>query len=331
MRGITVFAIMLALSPGAYAASEKKKATPAREPTMAFQVVRSAHPGCEPECPQWISAQGRIVVGSAAKFRKIVREVGDRKLPIFIDSLGGSLIDGLAMGRLIRSKDLPVVVTATTFSPCTPKDTACRKAKTGGELRGLAQPQMSKCVSACVFVLAGGTRRLVGHGAIVAVHQGVKIQRTYLVTNRRADDGSIKTQKTLTWEGKSALDRRTDEDVRRHLDEMGIHYTLMSMIDATPHESIRVLAPWELKETRIATEYINGEQLITNAPAPSWPTRPVFVMPPSPIQSKAPAAGESSPQLACIQAGQCTADGMPKAGMPSSNVMTNPLAPKARR
>src|SRR5262245_27206226 len=181
MRGIIVFAAALAVSCGAAAAPPSKKAAPVGEPAMQVYVVRSAHAGCEPQCPQWISAEGRIVPGTAEKFRKVLRDLGDRKLPIFIDSLGGSIVEAFAIGRLIRTKDLTVAVTATTFTPCAPKELACRKTKAGGELLALAQPYMSKCGSACVFILAGGTRRLVGKGAYVGVHQGIKIERMYWV------------------------------------------------------------------------------------------------------------------------------------------------------
>ena len=305
MRGIVVFAAALALSWGAAAAPPKKEAAPVGAPAMQVYLVRSAHAGCEPQCPQWIAAQGRIVPGTAKKFEKVLRDFGDRKLPIFIDSMGGSLVDAFAIGRLIRAKDLAVAVTATTFSPCAPGELACRKTKTGGELHGLAQPHMSKCASACVFILAGGTRRLVGQGAAVGVHQGIKIQRMYLVSKQRGNDGSIKTTKTLTWEGKSPVDRKTNADTRKYLAEMGMSDVLMSLIESTPHESIRRLEAWELQATRLATEYLNGEQLITGTPAPPPPGPPKSL----PIEPPPIAGLPASLQDICIQLGRCNQDG----------------------
>jgi len=311
MRGIVVFAAALAVSCSAAAAPPKKSVAPAGEPAMQVYVVRGAHAGCEPQCPQWIAAQGRIVSGTAEKFRKVLRDLGDRKLPIFIDSLGGSIVESFAIGRLIRAKDLAVAVTGTTFTPCAPKELACRKSKAGGELRGLAQPHMSKCASACVFVLAGGTRRLVGKGAAVGVHQGIKIQRMYLVSKQRASDGSIKTTKTLAWEGKGSVDRKTNADTRKYLAEMGISDVLMSLIESTPHESIRRLEAWELQATRLATEYLNGEQLITGTPAPPLPRSPE----PWAIKPPAPNPSYELPGTLhdiCVQLGRCNQDGTPK-------------------
>jgi hypothetical protein len=324
----TLLAAAFGLSGGAAAAQHRKKAAPVGGPAMEVHVVRSAHPGCEPECPQWIAAQGRIVPGTAKTFQKVVRGLKDRKLPIFIDSFGGSIKDAYAIGRLIRAKELTVVVTATTFPPCAPGEAACRKtkAKTAGERRGLAQPHLSKCASACVFILAGGTRRLVGPGAAVGVHQGIKIQRMYRVSKRRAYDGSIKTSRTLAWEDKRPVDRKTNAAMRKYLAEMGIADALMSMIETTPHESIRRLAAWELQATRIATEYLNGEQLLAGAPAPPFPPAPptsLMLQPPG-MSTRVP--GGPSPHEICLQVGRCHPDGTPKVDGPSSGVMTNPQA-----
>ncbi len=318
MRGIAcivsaLLAAVLALSDGTAAASQKKKAATAGAAPMEVHVVRSAHPGCEPECPQWIAAQGQIVAGTARKFQKVLRGLGDRKLPIFIDSIGGSVADAYAIGRLIRAKDLTVAVTATAFEPCAPRELACRKAKTGGELRGLAQPYMSKCASACVFIIAGGTRRLVGEGTAVGVHHGIKIQRTYLVKKRRASDGSIKTTKTLAWEDKTPVDRKANANMRKYLAEMGMSDMLTALIEATPHESIRRLAAWELQATRLATEYLNGVQLLAGAPAPPFPPRPEL-LPIKPPAFFAPPGtyGELSIREVCIKLGRCDQYGWPK-------------------
>jgi hypothetical protein len=238
----------------------------------------------------------------------------------------------MAIGRLIRAKDLTVAVTATTFSPCAPEDRDCRKSEKRGEKRGLAQPYPSKCASACVFILAGGTRRLVGEGALVGVHQGVKIQRTYWVRQKRDYDGSIRTTKTLAWEGKSALDRKTNADIRKFLTEMGMSDLLMRLIESTPNESIRRLSGWELQATSLATEYLNGQQLLAGAPAPPFPRPPVLwsITPqapapaPSPSPSAAPAPSPSelgSIQDVCFKLGRCEKDG----------IKTVPFQPPGRR
>jgi hypothetical protein len=303
----------------AAAAPPEKKASPPVEQPMQIHVVRSGHVGCEPQCMQWIAAQGVIVPGTAKRFRKIVRELGERKLPIFIDSGGGSMKDALELGRLIRANGLTVAVTRTVFLPCEPADAACRKARTGGELRGVAQATVSKCASACALVLSGGTRRLVGLGAVVGVHQASMIIRKYEVWTRRSFGVPVETRKTLLSSQKVAAGRGSYASVGRYLAEMGISDVVMSLILDTPSDRIRWLAPWEAQATRLATDYINGEQLATGAPTPVS-----FPPPPAPLGTPGVAGSASL----CLTFGNACPStfGLPSATSP---LMPSPILPPA--
>ncbi|TGV31270.1 hypothetical protein EN811_28250, partial [bacterium M00.F.Ca.ET.168.01.1.1] len=55
-------------------------------PTMRFAVVRSSAPGCEPNCPEWISAEGTIETGTPTLFRRLLKTLGGRQLPIVVNS-----------------------------------------------------------------------------------------------------------------------------------------------------------------------------------------------------------------------------------------------------
>jgi len=248
---------------------------------MQVYVVRSAHAGCEPQCLQWIAAQGKIDAASPGRFKKALSQLGDRRLPVLIDSSGGSVNDALAIGRLIRAKGLDVVVTRTVFTPCASEDTTCRKGKTGGELRGRTQARPSKCASSCAFILAGGARRFVGEGTFVGVHQITMILRRYMILTRRSFGVPVETRKTLLSEQragqKNAQTQTTYSNIKRYFADMGIGDEIMPLIVSTPGDKIHWLTPDELRATRLATHFINGEQLITGAvsstPAPAAPSR----------------------------------------------------------
>lgn len=282
MRSIVLLALSLVMSGLATAAPTKKTSSPLERP-MQVHVVRSAHAGCEPLCLQWIAAQGKIGAASVGQFKKALRQLGDRKLPILIDSGGGSVNDALAIGRLIRAKGLDVVVTRTAFTPCEPADAACRKSKSGGELRGLAQASRSKCASSCAFILAGGSRRFVGQGAFVGVHQITTILRRYQILTRRSFGVPVETRKTLVSEEragqKSSYTQSTYGNITRYLADMGIGDKIMPLIMSTPGNQIRWLKADELRSTRLATHALNGEQLITGAvtskPEPAAMPRPL--------------------------------------------------------
>jgi hypothetical protein len=280
MRTFAILASAIALAGSAGAAAPDTKAALVEAP-MQVHVVRSAHPGCEPQCTQWIAAQGKIVPDTAARFKKVLGQLGERKLPIFVDSGGGAVNEALVIGRLVRAKGLDVAVTRTELVPCAADDAACRKAKAGGELRGLARATLSKCASSCAFILAGGTRRLVGPGIGVGVHQITTTMRKYLVWTRRSFGGPVETRKTLVSERrvgqKNAQTQSTYADIRQFLAEMDIGADLMPLMTSVPYYDIHWLTRAELQATHLATHFINGEELATgipeptSAPAPSTP------------------------------------------------------------
>jgi hypothetical protein len=263
---VLVCGLSLGWTTAAGAQPAKGTPVPAFEVPMEVYLVRSAQPGCEPQCPEWIAAQGKIESGSLERFRKVLGQLGGRKLPVLIDSSGGKVRDALAIGRLLRRRGLDVAVTGTVFAPCAPTDTACRKAKTGGVLTGLPQARLSKCASSCTFILAGGTRRLVGAETFVGVHRirsfyvHTRILRTYrmtssrkrLVSERRVARRVVETRTT----------QRTYDQIGRYFAEMGIGEPILPLILATPSDSLHWLTREELRLSRLATDAIDGEQLL---------------------------------------------------------------------
>jgi hypothetical protein len=327
MRTWAVLATAVLLACGSAAAAPPKKAAPVMEPPMQVHVVRSAHPECEPQCPQWIAAQGRIVAGTARRFREVLSQLGERKLPIFVDSGGGAVNDALSIGRLIRAKGLQVAVTRTAFTPCSPAEAACRKAKTGRELRGLAQASLSKCASSCAFILAGGMQRLVGPGTGVGLHQISMTLRKYMVRTRHSFGVPVETQKTLVSEQAvqqgHGQTQRTYAKIRQFFSEMGIGQDAMSLILSTPNTEIHWLTRKELEATSLATHFINGEELVTGVPA----SAPALASPPPSTEPTAPQLmlyGSICEKIGTCEKGVSTTD--PRFDLPSYLPKSPPIA-----
>jgi hypothetical protein len=102
--------------PGKPSANVKRVEAP-KVPTRAMRViiVTDSRPGCEPNCPQWIAANGEITAETPAQFQRVFKALGQKKLPIFISSPGGSVPAALAIGREIRKRKLDVAVERTIF------------------------------------------------------------------------------------------------------------------------------------------------------------------------------------------------------------------------
>lgn len=278
------------------------KVAPAMEPIMQVHIVRSAEPGCEPSCAEWIAAQGRIDAGTPAQFKKVLKKLGDRRLPVLIDSAGGGVDPGLAVGRLMRARGLDVVVAKTEFTPCAANDAACRKAKSNGVLTGSPKAFPSKCASSCVFVLAGGKRRLMSQRTFVGVHQFTSLQsqvlRTYRIETRQAWGVPVKTRKILISEKllatkmvQTSAHDEVYETVRKYFAEMGVGEDIMRLLMAAPNNGIHWLTRAELQATNMVTGWLDAEQLITG------------VVEPETVQAGNPAVSPASP-LQPVTAGQ---------------------------
>jgi hypothetical protein len=97
------------------------------------------------------------------------------RLPILVNSIGGSTVDAMAMGRLIRANHLAVAVAMTKIDPCAPGAKDC------GPARGEAVSFGAECASACPLLLAGGVERYASPLAFIGVHQITQVVRNEIV------------------------------------------------------------------------------------------------------------------------------------------------------
>ncbi len=231
---------------------------------MRFVRVRSGGSACRSDCPEWLSAEGKIVTGTADALGRVVAALGDRRLPIFINSAGGSVQDAMAMGRLVRAKHLVVVVAHTTVERCP------ASAKTCGEARGSAETLGAYCASACALVLAGGTERYVSPMSFVGVHQltqvvsKTEVKRAYAVRYLALPWMKLELSRTFVGERRSiatvrrAADKDFDDSVGRYFDEMGVGDPVMKLMLRTPARDVHWLTPAELEASRLATIWLDG-------------------------------------------------------------------------
>ncbi|WP_280824675.1 hypothetical protein [Pseudaminobacter soli (ex Li et al. 2025)] len=188
------------------------------EGLMKFVVVRSDETGCEPNCPEWIAAEGVIDTRAPERLEKLLKGLGQRRLPLVLNSSGGNLAAAMALGRLVRKAELTTVVGSTAISGCLPSSDNCRPNR--DRYTGNAVSSGGVCVFGCVLVLAGGTQRLAGYHTAVA------------------------------WSPPGGLSNNTRFAVDAYLGEMGVH---PGALEEKIADSLDSYSQWRLYLRRLLT------------------------------------------------------------------------------
>ncbi len=253
----------IAFTPHVWGAPRKKTPTAAK-PAMIVVLVRSAEAGCEPFCPEWISASGDITAGTPAQFRKVLKQAGNKPLPIVVHSYGGSVDAALQIGRMIRKNKSPVIVGNTIFNGCTPYAKGACKLPKEAQGRYAAAPSLysAYCTSACGFILAAGTQRLTIQGNI-GTHQivssrsydRVRYWETYRIVNgkKKILSRKVVSRKHVALKPTTKLDKPYVRNLRRYFEDMGVSAAYYDLFNKAPPESMYFLTAAEQKATRIVT------------------------------------------------------------------------------
>ena len=238
IRAADMFALSFAFLIAASATGFADLTPPLRpraELPMRIDHIVSSEPSCQPNCPEWISAQGTIEPGTAEAFAKAVGDLGGRRLPVLIHSRGGSVVDALKMGMLIRAKGLAVAVARTLIANCPGKASECVSG------RGQAITGGAACASACVLVFAGGVERLIGPVPLVGVHQITAVEK------------ETEGAEHLTVTHKFYEPKKVDAAVTDYLTAMGVGEPVMTLLRKTSAASVRWLSDEELRASGLAT------------------------------------------------------------------------------
>jgi hypothetical protein len=243
----------------AQARAESNKVNP-----MTFVIVRSSKPGCEPNCPQWIAAEGEITGATAGQFKAVLAKLGDLKLPVVINSPGGDLRSAIDMGRMIRKRQLSTGVGFTQYEGCRPADKTCKLPKSQkGVYRGIALDEEAYCFSACPLVLAGGIERIAGPSAILGVHQvrttgfqeRITYRETFRIVNgkKKVTGRKIVGRKKIKTYEKVGLDKRLRGMLVPYLKQMGVSEVFLVEMEMAPPSSMNVPVLWKNTKMGLTT------------------------------------------------------------------------------
>lgn len=275
---VVLVLVTLVLGVGLYgapaeAAKKKKQETPAYDQPMRVVIVRSAMGGCEPSCPQWISAEGQITSKSPAVFKKTLAKAKELRLPVVVTSTGGDVDAALKIGEMIRSAHLDVAVGWTYFGGCAPHQKACKLPKgQNGVYRGHVMSGHGFCVSACAFILAAGERRHMGEGTLVGVHQisrtitreRVSYYERYRIVKGRKQILSRKVvgRKPVKSYVSTKLDRTLAKKLDGFFTKMDVDKSLLGLFNKAPPTSMYMLTRLEAQNTKLVTDHISAADLV---------------------------------------------------------------------
>ena len=262
-RGLVRLGLAIVMALAAFAAAAKEE-PPDYGPTMRFAVVRSSAPGCEPNCPEWISAEGTIDAGTPALLKRLLKMLDGRQLPIVVNSPGGNVEAALQLGRMVRKNKLDIAVGITEFSGCSPGMKNCPdKDGKGQPYSGVAHDSGAMCNSACPLMFAGGIRRVVGEWAYLGVHQITTTYRrekllyrtTYRIVNgkRKIISTKIVSRKNAGSYKTYEMSKAVEKQLSAYLKEMGVEQGVLGVMKATPASDIRQIEPEDMLEMKLVT------------------------------------------------------------------------------
>jgi hypothetical protein len=241
LRAVLVATFVLLCGPALAAATARPMPDKALAPPMSFFVVKGAAEACGRGCDSWIAAEGQIDAGAAPRFRKFLRQLGDRHLPIYFYSPGGNLEQALAMGAMLREKPVIARVGRTVVTECgfeaQDSEVCIRLKQSGRELHGDLWTRGAMCNSACPYLILGAATREIAPDAVLAVHS------PRVVVNFRG--GGVPTQEMRAKAVEHGLER-ADRLLSSYLLKMGGEAGLLVLARTIKFEDMHILTREEI-------------------------------------------------------------------------------------
>jgi hypothetical protein len=269
-----VAAMAWVIGPADAAGQTEQAQSSEDSPPMHFAIVRSDEAGCEPNCPQWISAEGAITPETPASLRKILKQMGKTRLPILITSSGGDIDAAIAMGEIVRAQKLDVGVGWTLFSGCWPGDETCLiPGQQKGIYHGTPVTWRAYCISACSFILAGGRKRLAAGTTlgVTSFSRTVSTQRVFYQERYQVVNGKKKILgRTIVKKGPvknyttSKLDKSTLRKLGSFVGKMGVAKGFLAFFTKVQAGSVYFLTSKEAFSTGLLTALDSARSLVDN-------------------------------------------------------------------
>ena len=240
LRALFVAALVLICGQALAAASVTRPAHREAPPPMVFYVAKGAPDACGRGCDSWIAVEGQVDSGAALRFRKFLRQVRDRNLPMYFSSPGGNLDQALAMGVMLRERPVVARVARTVVKECgfeAQNGDACLKLKQSGrELHSDLWTRGAMCNSACPYLILGATTREIAPDTVLAVHSPKVVVHF---------SAGVPTQQMRAAAAERGLER-ADRMLSSYFFKMGAERGLLDLANTVKFEGMHILTREEI-------------------------------------------------------------------------------------
>jgi len=189
---------------------------------MRFRIIDLVGAGCTKACPQAIAAEGVIEPETPEAFLEFARQAaaspGLRSV-VFLDSPGGNVVASMELGTIFRK--LRVAAIVAQFAP--------------GRGPGGSPAVTGQCISACVYAMMGGVRRVAPPGSRVGLHRMSIVERGIFTTSRSLADPPLVAA------------------LAKYAQQMGVDRRLVTAAESQDPDVVHLLTQKEMARWRLAT------------------------------------------------------------------------------
>ena len=189
---------------------------------MRFRLVDIGGAGCGKACPQAIAAEGVIEPETPEAFLEFAKQASASsrlRSVVFLDSPGGNVVASMELGTIFRK--LRVAAIVAQFAP---------DAGPGG-----APPVTGQCISACVYAMMGGVRRVAPPGSRVGLHRMSIVEHGIFTTSRSLADPPLVAA------------------LAKYAQRMGVDQRLVREAESQDPDVVHLLTRQEMARWRLAT------------------------------------------------------------------------------
>ncbi|HLW92063.1 MAG TPA: hypothetical protein VKS78_12305 [Roseiarcus sp.] len=192
---------------------------------MRFRLAKVVERGCRAECPQIIVAEGVIEQDTPQAFIDFVKSAAEQpgaRGVVLLNSPGGRVVASMELGAALRKMRAAVIV--------------ARSLSEGG--RDLTEA--GECMSACVYAMMGGIKRVVPPQSRVGIHR---------MSREDASGGGRETHAlTRTYASNDMVTA-----LAQYAAEMGINPDVIRTAERIAPDEIHILSAGELRRWRLAS------------------------------------------------------------------------------